>query len=109
MVPFAVQRAVVGGREEKQRTLHDDAAPVEERVHFVNLERHPSVVRQRAELGAIAGAAVDPAVGPDVVNGLDIDPIVVAEGKAADVMRRQKRRAFGGVENPERRRVLGPA
>ena len=88
---YASRSVALGRIEEVDRAAHDDAAPIEPPLDFVDLERHPRMMLHRRQLRAGRRARVQPAVGEDVRDRLDVHAIVKREREPADVMALEQR------------------
>ena len=84
--------------DEVDRPAHDDARPVQMVAHFVDLERRIRMVRQRRELRPRRRPQVQPFVGVDVRDRLDVHTIAERERETAEPIARQDVERLAAIE-----------
>lgn len=84
-----VLRFGAAGCELVHGAVQHHAAPVECAIHLVYLEGHPWVALEYRELGSRRGSQVDPAIVIDVVDRLDVHPVMGCVCDPANIVARQ--------------------
>ena len=73
-------------RQQVDRPVDDDAAPVERTLDLIDLEGHVPIVREGLELRAIRAPQKDPSALRDVADRLDVHDLTIDECEPADVV-----------------------
>jgi hypothetical protein len=68
------------------RAVHDDALPVKDPAYLVNLEGHPTMMKEGGDLGTGTRAAVQPTARVHVMHWLDVDTVVEGERHPSDII-----------------------
>lgn len=74
------------GIQRADRPMDDDAAPLEQSLYLVHLERRPLMMCQDGGLRTSRGAIIDPPIGEYVVDRLDLHARTRCEGKPPQVV-----------------------
>src|SRR5262245_14713479 len=104
--PIVVRAIRLAMRIQKvDRAVHDDAPPIGAASNLVDLERDPRMVLHHGQLRAWRRARVQPVLGEDVRNRLDVDAVVEAEREPPEAISRQQVERLVAAQLEERRRL----